>query len=340
MAKAKLRAAIVGCGGMGRRHSECVSKMRGVEIVGFADRALGAAKAMGEQYGCRAFSDGVKMLDAVECDLAWLCLPPRGHGIELELAARRIPFFVEKPVGSDVGLMRKIARAVAAKKLITSAGYMNRYRKSVAKAKAAFAGDRPVIAVGGWLGGTPSEESTKKGINKWWVRRSRSGGQFHEQVTHTVDLVRYLMGEVAEVQAYAAKGINPRVPTTFTIDDGVVVNLKLRSGAVANLVASTAANAGGGGVSLRVYAPKTSALFAEWGHDLELLRSGRDPVAVKGEGDIFCIEDAAFVKAVRSRRPKGIMCTYADGARTAAVTLAANESLVTGKPVRPAKIAP
>ena len=338
MTKGKLKVAFVGSGGMARNHSQALSKMKGLEIVGYADAAPAAARARVEEFGGAAFKDPVLMLDAVEPDAVWMCLPPFGHGVGLELVRRGIPFFVEKPVGIDVKLIRKIAGAIRRAELLTSAGYMNRYRKGVAAARKALAKDPPVFATGGWIGRTPSEEATRKGIYKWWVRRARSGGQFHEQVTHTVDLARHLMGEVVEVQAYAAKGINPKTPSTFNIDDAVVVNLRFESGAVANLYGSTAGNAGGGGVSLKVFGARTSALFSGWDHDLSLLEVGRKPVDIKGEEGIFGIEDAAFVKAVRTRDPKYIMSTYADGARTAAVTLAANESLKTRKAVRPAKV--
>jgi hypothetical protein len=58
-----------------------------------------------------------------------------------------------------------------------------------------------------------------------------------------------------------------------------------------------------------------------------------EPIEVPGEPNIFEIEDNAFIDAVRLNDPSRIMCTYSDGLKTMEVTIAANISMETGKPV-------
>jgi predicted dehydrogenase len=56
-----------------------------------------------------------------------------------------------------------------------------------------------------------------------------------------------------------------------------------------------------------------------------------------GTNDAFVDEDTAFVAAVKSKRPaaiKAIRSNYADALKTLRVTLAANQSLKTGKTVK------
>ncbi len=185
-------------------------------------------------------------------------------------------------------------------------------------------------ASGGWIGGTPLAPNS---IWHWWVQKDKSGGQFHEQVTHTVDLVRYLAGEVVEVHAYRSKGLNRLAPEHYTVEDAMAVTLRFQSGAVANLWACCAANGGGGGITLQVYATETTAHFSGWEHSVRIYRRNEDIVEIRGEGDIFRIEDEAFVNAVRTGDRSFIRSDYIDGAKTAAVTLAAIQSAETGKPV-------
>ena len=187
--------------------------------------------------------------------------------------------------------------------------------------------------MGGWIGKSPPREPTAP-ILTWWVRKERSGGQFHEQVTHTVDLARFLCGEITEVYAFGAKGFNKDVPPYYNIEDASVVNLRFANGAVGTLWASCSSNAGGGGVTLSIYSLQTTALFTGWEHSLRLLRVGSEPVEVKGEPNIFQIEDEAFVEAVRNNDPSRILCPYSEGLKTLEVTLAANHSMETGKPVK------
>jgi predicted dehydrogenase len=113
----------------------------------------------------------------------------------------------------------------------------------------------------------------------------------------------------------------------------MVVNLKFQSGAIANLWACCSANGGGGGVSLQVYATETTAHFTGWEHSVRIYRRNEDIVEIRGEGDIFRIEDEVFVKALQTGDRSLIRSDYIDGAKTAAVTLAAVKSAETGKPV-------
>jgi len=317
---------------MARRHAETLSKRREVAIAAFCDKDRERTKALAEQYGAPMFKSATRMLDRVELDAAYVLLPPFAHGIEFDLIERKIPFFIEKPVNLDLGQAKEIAAAVKSKKLITSVGYMNRYRRGVQRVKKLLESDPPIMLHGGWIGGTP-RPNPEVGIWTWWVQKRKSGGQFLEQVTHTVDLARFLCGDAVEVQAYAAKGFNTGTPDTYDIEDASVVNIKFASGAIANLWASCSSNASGG-VSLDVYANKLAAHFTGWEHSLRVLRAGKEPVEIAGEADVFPVEDAAFIKAVRSGKREGIMSPYDDAVKTLAISVAANKSMKTGRPVK------
>ncbi len=331
MAENKVKVAFVGSGGIAEAHLSGLSKHPEVELVGFCDINLSRAEEVAKRYNAKAFTDAVQLMEEVQPDCLYFCLPPFAHGAELEAVKRGIPFFVEKPLGLDLGLCREIASAVAEKNLLTSVGYMNRYRRGINLVRGLLQEDPPIMVLGGWIGGTPSARGG--GIWSWWIQKDKSGGQFLEQVTHTVDLVRYLCGEVVEVHSFAAKGFNKSVPPEYSIEDASVVNLRFQTGAVANLWASCSANGGGGGVTLSIYANQTTALFTGWEHSLRLLRSGADILEIRGEPDIFAIEDRAFIQAVKNRDPRPIKCSYADGLKTLEVTIAANRSMEVGKPV-------
>lgn len=149
-----------------------------------------------------------------------------------------------------------------------------------------------------------------------------------------MDIVRFLCGDVVGVHAFVAKGLNKGVPENYDTEDASVVNLHFASGAVANLWASCSANAGGGSVSLNVYANQITALFTGWEHSLRLLRAGQEqPEEIKGEPNIFAIEDDAFIQSIRHNDQSRVQSSYSDGLKTLEVTLAANESMKTGKSI-------
>lgn len=327
-----VQVGFVGCGGIAQQHMNALTQIEGVKLVAFCDVVAEKAKDAAKRFGGRAFTKFKTMLNSMELDALYFCLPPFAHGDELTAVEHGIPFFVEKPVGLDWGVIKEIAAAVREKNLMTSVGYMNRYRRGVHRVRELLQTDPPILLLGGWIGRTP-RAAEGEGIWRWWVQKDKSGGQFHEQVTHTVDLARYLAGEVVEVYARATKGLNRLAPENYTIEDAVAVTLRFTNGAVANLWACCSANGGGGGVTLQVYATETTAEFRGWEHTLRLYRRGEDIVEIPGEGNIFYLEDKAFVDAVRTGDRTLIRCDYEDGAKTAAVTLAANKSLETGKPM-------
>lgn len=332
----RVRLGFVGCGGIAVAHLKALTKNPNVEPVAFCDVNLERAENVAKQYGASnalVFSKAEEMFRKADLDAVYFCLPPFAHGAEFEAIDRGIPFFVEKPINLYLEQAREIAAAVEKKKVLTSVGYMNRYRKGVQTVRELLKQDPPILVLGGWIGQTP-RLTPEAAIYNWWIVKEKSGGQFHEQVTHTVDLVRFICGEITEVHAYPAKGFNKGVSPNYNIEDASVVNIKLANGAVGSLWASCSANGGGGGVSLSIYASNTTALFTGWEHSLRLLRAGAEPEEIAGEPNIFEIEDNAFIDAVRLNDPSKILCSYSEGLKTLEVTLATNQSMVSGEPVK------
>jgi len=326
----KLKLAFVGAGGIARSHLGGLVKLEDVELAGFCDVNKEAAGSAATEYGGRPFDDPDRMMDDVKPDAVFICLPPFAHG-DAEMAAirRKIPFFVEKPISNDLALSQKIASEAEKARLLTCAGYMNRYRRSINRVRELLRDDAAVIVHGGWIGRVPG--NVKTGIGAWWIQKSKSGGQFVEQVTHTVDIVRYLCGEAREVYAMATKGFVKGVEN-YTIEDASHVVINLERGTIVNLYSSCAVSVGGG-VSLTVHARNFTARFTGWEHSVAITKSELETENIKGEEGIFEIEDRAFLDAVKNGDASKVRSSYPDALKTLAITLAANESMEVGRPV-------
>lgn len=330
-----MRVAFVGAGGIARAHLEALQSLAVVEIVAFADpdearcaERLRELRSFRPGADAAVYKDATEMLREVAPDVAFLMLPPFAHGpAERTCIEMGIPFFIEKPVGLDMGLTRELASEIERKGLLTCAGYMNRYREGVQRARAILKADPAVLMHGGWIGGSPNP-----GPGSWWPQKRLSGGQIVEQSTHTFDLVRFLGGEAVEVFAQGARGFNQGLEP-YDIEDASVVGIRMGSGAVVSLMSCCAANGGGGGVWLSVFAHDTTFLFTGWEHSVKVLRADAEPETIKGEPNIFAVEDAIFLDAVRSGSRGAVLSSYADAARTLELTLAANRAMETGEPV-------
>ena len=138
-------------------------------------------------------------------------------------------------------------KAIESKKLITSVGYHFRYMDGTDQARELLK-DRSVgMALGYWMGGMP-------GVN-WWRKMEGSGGQFVEQTTHIVDLLRYTVGEVSEVYAAYSDRIMSSVQEGVTVPDVGSVTLKLVNGVVAT-ISNTCAIPAGERSGLNIYTNK------------------------------------------------------------------------------------
>lgn len=333
---AKTRVGFVGCGGIAEAHLGPLSQRDDVDLVGFTDVNEERLSVVQDKYGAEGsetFTNASDMFGALALDAAYFCLPPFAHGDELLAIERGIPFFVEKPVNLYVEQAEEIAAAARENDVMSAIGYMNRYRAGIQRVRGMLRSDPGIMAYGGWIGGTP-RGSGGSGIGAWWPVKSRSGGQFHEQVTHTVDVVLWLFGVPVEIHAYAAMGLNRDTAPQYDIEDAMVVNMRFANNAVANLWSSCSSNGGGGGVTLNVYANDVTALFTGWEHSVRILTDGGEAVEeIPGEGDIFAIEDDHFIRAVSTGDRSLIQGTYDDGVTAIRVTLAADESFKTGRPV-------
>jgi myo-inositol 2-dehydrogenase/D-chiro-inositol 1-dehydrogenase len=318
-----VKLGFIGTGGIANHHLKNLVQMQNAEIVSFYDIDLQRAqKAASEHNGAKAFSNIDEMLDSSQLDGVYVCVPPLAHGdAELKLIDRNIPFLVEKPLGINQEVPDLIAEKVKAKGLVTSVGYHWRYNESTALAKQLLQNSQAGMALGYWMGGMP--------MVPWWRVQSGSGGQFVEQTTHIVDLLRYLCGEVREVYAaYALQVMGEKVEGT-TVPDVGSVTMKLANGMVAT-ISNTCLLPVGHHVGLDIY---TNSGVLELRSDALKEITSTGVQEHKNVANPYFVEDEAFIYALQTGDRSRILSDYSDSLRTHEVTIAANESAASGKPI-------
>jgi len=318
-----LRIGFVGTGGISRAHQDQLSRLGDVEVTGFVSgRFENAVQAAGRWPNAKAYASLTDMLDAGPLDAVYICVPPDTHeGLEDILADRGIPFLVEKPLASTWELPVRIAAKVEASGLLTSVGYHWRYLDSVAAAHTELQNTAIGLVHGFWMGTMPRAD--------WWINYSRSGGQFLEQTTHIVDLMRDLCGEATEVYAaYSQRVMHELVDGTSVYDVGSVT-FKLASGAVAT-ISNTCLLPHYHKTGLDLYTDKGVVELRD--SSLTVLEDGRK-LEQRHDGQALRKENEAFVHALRTGDRSRIRSDYADALKTFELTLAANWSARTGQPV-------
>jgi len=338
-----VRIGFAGTGGIAGAHLINLVRIPEAEVVALYDvdreRCEGAMRRINGQQEqaarpggpeprklqAKVYTDFKAMLTEAGLHAVYICVPPFAHG-ELELAAidAGLALFVEKPVALSLDLARQVAQAIETKGLVSASGYQTRYSEATDRAKELIGNKTIGMALGFYLGGLPG--------TPWWRVQAQSGGQLVEQATHTVDLMRYLVGDVTKVYAAGALRLLKDTPN-YDIFDVATTTLHFTSGAIGTVSNTSALNGGSAtGVPSGVHLILQDMRLEVWGTTLKVTVGGKTEEH-RFAGQPMLAEDQAFVEAVARKDPNRVRSSYLDAARTLAVTLAAEESARTGLPV-------
>ena len=317
-----VRLGFIGAGGIANAHLNALAGMPEAEVVSICDVERSRAEKAAARFDATVHINYRTMIESEKLDAVFICVPPFAHG-EAELLAVEagLHLFVEKPIALSVEKANQVAQAAEKAGIIAAVGYHWRYMTATDRAKEIM-GDKPIAMVRGrWIGGMPGVA--------WWRVKEKSGGQIVEQTTHLFDLARYFAGDVRSVAAVGYQGIlAPRTPN-YNVEDASAVILKFQNNTIGTIASGDIAGVGCGPELSLI----SDGLIVEIrSSGLEVLKKG-ERAQIANQGSPTEREDAAFLQAIQSGDASEVRSTYADAAKTLAVTLAANESMETGKVV-------
>ena len=316
----EVRLGFIGCGGNALGHLRQVAQDPQARIAAVCDVAEAAAQNTAAEFNARPFTSHKAMLDAGQLDAVYISIPVAAHGEpELDVLDCGLPFFVEKPVAINLAIAQRIAARVRKSKALTCVGYQLRYTQAARCTRAFLAGKAVGMVVGRYWCGT--------GRGTGWLRQfAKSGGQIVEQATHTIDMMRFLCGEIVEV--YSAQA-NRTLKEIDCYDHGATV-MKLASGAVGCLTTCWA-------LDPNIWDANVLDIF----FDRYRLTWNAGQPSIVPACEEFRVDDApvktidqVFVEAVRTGDRSAILTPYEDAVKSLAVSLAANDSARDGTPKR------
>ncbi|MBD8062199.1 Gfo/Idh/MocA family oxidoreductase [Actinomycetaceae bacterium Sa1BUA1] len=164
-----------------------------------------------------------EVLARPDVDVVSICAPNHLHReIALAAADAGTPFWIEKPMGVGVADSEAIARAAAARNLVTAVGFNYRHAPAIAHARGLVRSGAlgRVTTVRAWLladyAASPDAPLT------WRYERALAGaGVVGDLLSHGADLVQQLVGRITEVTATTSTFIDQRpVPTRLGVGHG------------------------------------------------------------------------------------------------------------------------
>jgi len=224
----KLRFGLVGAGAIAQSYLEAFEHCPEASIVAVADCRFEAAQRAAERMCCRAYDRFERMICECPLDAAIVCTPPVTHpDICIHLMESGVHTLCEKPFSigtADAHRMVDTAQRTGVKLTMAS---KFRYVEDVIRAKSLIAS--------GVLGDLILFENVftqRVDMTSRWNSRPEigGGGVLIDNGAHSVDLMRYFLGPLAEVHVREGKRCQG-----LLVEDTVSVFAKSVSGVLCNI---------------------------------------------------------------------------------------------------------
>ena len=229
-----VRLALFGAGGIGARHLEIAAEESQCEVVAVAD-PLGGAAAIADRYGARFYRNHMDLLARESIDGAIVATPNDSHArVGIACAEHRLPMLIEKPIADSLASGHTLVDAAAKHGAPLTVGHHRRFDPVVEIAQEAIEGGRI-----GRLAAVQCLWAMRKHDAYFrvdWRRSRRSGGLALINLTHDVDLLHHLCGDVARVYAEGDSEIRGHA-----VEDTIAVTLRFTNGAIGSILACDAA---------------------------------------------------------------------------------------------------
>ena len=221
---------MVGAGGIARKHGSSLMRISGTNIVGVVDSNRERAEILASRVGASVYEN---LEDCtVEADVVYILTPPSTHR-ELALKAIRTGKHVvcEKPISislADAEVMVQAAKEADVKLMIA---FNNRFRKGFKRLREMTKAGKLGKLVNIWS--QRIGRAIPQGYN-WRTDPQLLCGMSIESLSHDIDLIRWIAGEIVDVRA----NIVVSNPDLQGFDDNAHVVLTLSNGGTAVIHAS------------------------------------------------------------------------------------------------------
>lgn len=235
MDQPKVRFGLIGAGGIAQSYLQAFETCSTAELVAVTDVRREAAEAMSAKANCPFFTSHEAMAAEVELDAVIVCTPPISHPeICIQFLEQQVHVLCEKPLSIDVASAVAMQNAAQRSGAILTMASKFRYVEDVIKAKQ--------IVASGILGEIVLFENAftaRVDMSQRWNANPTisGGGVLIDNGTHSVDIMRYFLGALAEVQVVEGKRIQG-----LAVEDTVRIFVKSTSGIMGNIDLSWSIN--------------------------------------------------------------------------------------------------
>jgi len=228
-----LRFGLIGCGDIGQIRARAVAQAGPFRLTAVSDLVEDRARSLASRHGAAVERSWQALVARKDVDVILVSTPPTLHATMCVQALQSGKHVLcEKPLARTPTECKDILKAAEANQRLLATGFNYRFFPSIQKARALL--DSGLIGeldhVRSYAGYSAATHSHS------WLRDAdvMGGGALRDNGIHLLDLTRYFLGEVAEVQGFATD-VSWRFPGC---EDNGFALLRSSTGKIASLQAS------------------------------------------------------------------------------------------------------
>ena len=230
ISKPQIGVGFIGAGDISVLHARAVAKAPGARLVGLWNRSADRAASRAAEFGCRTYATPEELVADPAIDAVFVLTNLESHLEYTTLALNAGKHvLVEKPVGVSVAEIEAMDRLATAKGLVCMPGHNYIYESGMVRTRELVeAGDLGKIVSAYVMYNIHHPEEVAK----------RYPGVVRQILTHHSYILLYLVGAPVELCAMKATLHYQEYPE----EDIAMVQMRLKSGALAHFCASFAAD--------------------------------------------------------------------------------------------------
>ena len=228
-----VRLLLIGAGVIGRTHIDRIGRDPHLALAGIAEPSA-TGKALAEQLGVPWAASHLELLERTQAQGAIVATPNASHvGMAIDCLERGVAALVEKPVADTVAEALALVQAQQRTGVPVLVGHHRRHNPINSRARSIVQDGRLGRVVTANVMCTVLKPDAY--FDAAW-RRQPGGGPVLINLIHEIDMLRFLCGEITEVQALSSNAVRG-----FAVEDTAAAVLRFASGALGTVVLSDAA---------------------------------------------------------------------------------------------------
>jgi len=233
-----LNAAVVGCGAIAPMHINSLLDFSDRKLYAVADIIKERADDFSRRFNCKAYYSFDDVLEDDNIDVIHICTP---HFLHAEMIIRGLRagkhVLCEKPLAISFSQAEEILKAAESCQRIAGICFQNRYKETSRKVKELLSSGRVGKVLGAKAFVTWHRDRNYYASSPWrgkWA--TEGGGVLINQAIHTIDLLRWFLGDVDRVEGTISTRL---INDVIEVENSAEALISFKSGVNALLYATS-----------------------------------------------------------------------------------------------------